>query len=236
MGKNDFDQADAIREALKNMYDRETGTAPLTGAQEEKYAAFLKMLEDKPSSCRKGMERLRHFTVFQKCAAALLCIAAVGTISLTSADALGLKFKDFFIIDNGDHVNLKPVRSEWLDGWEDFFALAEIPEGYDIVAAEDDGTSRVILYEKDQTQIRVQELEEDAHWGIDQEHTIIEEVTVRGKEGVYFCSDEYQSSDLVWMESGRQIYISSNGPEYLSKEAILKLADESLFHFREEQK
>ena len=123
-----------------------------------------------------------------------------------------------------------------MDGWEDFFALAEIPEGYEIVAAEDDGIDRVILYEKGETQLRIRELNEDAGWGIDQEQTVIEQVNIRGKEGIYFYSDEYQYSNLLWIESGRQIYISSDGPEYLTREEILELANKNLSYFKGAEK
>lgn len=236
MEKNDIDQRNATCEALKNMYDRESGDDPLTEVQENKLSEFLKTLNGKPSSGGKRTEKSRRFTVLQKCAVVLLCVAVVGTVSLSSADAVRLKFKGFFIKDEGDHVDLKPVQAECLDGWEDFFALAEIPEGYEIVAAEDDGIDRVILYEKGETQLRIRELNEDAGWGIDQEQTVIEQVNIRGKEGIYFYSDEYQYSNLLWIESGRQIYISSDGPEYLTREEILELANKNLSYFKGAEK
>lgn len=236
MEKNDIDQRNATCEALKNIYGRESGTESLTEAQEDKLSEFLKTLNGKPSSGGKRTEKNRRFTVLQKCAAVLFCVAVVGTVSLSSADAVRLKFKGFFIKDEGDHVNLKPVQAECLDGWEDFFALAEIPEGYEIVAAEDDGIDRVILYEKGETQLRIRELNEDAGWGIDQEQTVIEQVNIRGKEGIYFYSDEYQYSNLLWIESGRQIYISSDGPEYLTREEMLELANKNLSYFKGAEK
>ena len=127
MGNTDFGKAMNI---LSEQYDKEDGTLLMSSEQEEKYAEMIEKVSA-GNGCKTNSKKMKGtLSVLQRVAIFLVCMTVLGSVTMVSADAIRLKIQKFFSWEKEQNTILLPYDTTGMDGWENYFALTELPEGY----------------------------------------------------------------------------------------------------------
>lgn len=188
------------------------------------FSAVEKFDMQAKEDARKKRRRNR-IKVLSRCAVFLLCVGVVGALVLSQASAWKLRFLELFTTQDDDHVDIRPYDSEELENWHDYYIFDEVPEGYELTYAEDDGHDKIIIYENGENQILLDISSASKSVTVDNELTNQREIQVNGKDALLYDNKKDKMKIIILLESDKIIEIYSSGPEYLSDKTMIEMAE-----------
>ena len=214
---------------LDTEFRHHEGALSLTERQEDAYARMMKDM-NLGAEGRKPLVKKRKpvFSVLSKVAVVLLCVGVISIASAPQAEAFKVNFQKLFIWEEEDHITLVPSDFEELQGWENYYAFAALPDGYQQTHAEDLAGQRTIVYECGENTLILQQTTSSSVVSADNEDTTHEKVSVNGKEGHYFNREEDAMSTLIWIEGNTMLTVYSDGTERLAGETLITFVEENL--------
>ncbi|MFR8235883.1 MAG: DUF4367 domain-containing protein [Anaerovoracaceae bacterium] len=205
-------------------YDEEK----LPPVPEEIYSDMMKAAEEFDSLRAKELvrkKRKRRMKILSRCAVILVCFCIVGGLIIAPADAWKLRFMNLFSSDKDDHVEIRPHDTEALDGWNDYYIFSEVPDGYELTYAEDDGVDKILVYENGENQLILEKKDPQTAINVDNEKTNNKKINVNGKDALLFYSGEENIKMLMWLNNDELMEITSSGPDCISDENLVDLAE-----------
>ncbi len=194
---------------------------------DENLIAFCRE-KDKEEKNRKHRQK-NVYIAMRRCAIALICFGLIGGFSISSVDAWKLRFLDLFVIEEDDHISIKPTDIEEFEKWDNYYCLSLIPDGYEVSYCEERGTNRQIYYSNNSGLIAVFQYDAGASANIDNETVQYEKLTVRNLDAYYFEDHVNLSRTLVWLEGEYLLRVYCEGDESIKKDDILSMAENILF-------
>lgn len=230
MGNTDFGKAMNI---LSEQYDKEDGTLLMSSEQEEKYAEMIEKVSA-GNGCKTNSKKMKGtLSVLQRVAIFLVCMTVLGSVTMVSADAIRLKIQKFFSWEKEQNTILLPYDTTGMDGWENYFALTELPEGYVQTYAKASGAYKTIVYEKNDTTLILEQQPSGTVISVDNESTVCESVTVIGSEGKYYNNEKDSISTLYLSTGDYLLTVYARGEDRLMGKELIKFLNGSLTFIKE---
>lgn len=230
MKSTDFGKAMNI---LSEQYDKENGTLLMSSEQEEKYAEMVKKVAAE-NGCKIISKKMKGtLSVLQRVAIFLVCMTVLGSVTMVSADAIRLKIQKFFSWEKEKNTVLLPYDTEGMTGWNNYFALTELPEGYEKTYAEENGTYKMIVYENKDAAIILEQQDSATVISVDNESTVCESVIVLGSEGKYYNNEKDSISTLYLLTGDYLLTVYTRGEDRLVDEDLIKFLNSNLTFIKE---
>lgn len=172
-------------------------------------------------------------SVLQRVAIFLVCMTVLGSVTMVSADAIRLKIQKFFSWEKEQNTILLPYDTTGMDGWENYFALTELPEGYVQTYAKASGAYKTIVYEKNDTTLILEQQPSGTVISVDNESTVCESVTVIGSEGKYYNNEKDSISTLYLLTGDYLLTVYARGEDRLMGKELIKFLNGSLTFIKE---
>lgn len=198
---------------------------PMPSDLHEEMKKLAQELDEKNRRDKKKTLRKQRIRTLERCAVIALAVCVIGIAVTTPADAWRYRFSNLFASEEGDHVVIKPFDSEMLDGWRDYYMFSQVPEGYELTFAEDDGIERVILFTKGENQLILSVYDASMAVYADNEYASFEKVTINGNEAYLFDSAENEYSQLICLQGEVTVHIKAVGSERITKTELVELAE-----------
>ena len=230
MGNTDFGKAMNI---LSEHYDKEDGTLLMSPEQKEKYAEMIEKVSA-GNGCKTNSKKMKgSLSVLQKVAIFLVCITVLGSVTMVSADAIRLKIQKFFSWEKEKNTVLLPYDTEGMNGWNNYFALTQLPEGYEKAYTEENGTYKMIVYENEDTAIILEQQVSATVISVDNENNVCESVTVLGSEGKYYNNEEDAVSTLYLLTGDYVMTVYTRGEDRIQGDELIEFLNGSMTFIKE---
>lgn len=189
-----------------------------------------KMLElcrrlDKEKASSKRRKRIIKYS--KRCAVFLVCFATLSAFSIASVDAWRVKFTDLFFENHEDHISLVPTNKYEIEGWNNYYTLGELPDGYEFEYAKDLEIKTVIVFSNNYDTISIYQYLPDLQVNIDGESSFSENVDINGNSGVYSVINKQDLSEasLKWLQNDILLELVATDIETISKNDLIDLAE-----------
>ena len=143
-----------------------------------------------------------------------------------TSEAFRIKVFSFFSNDGDGSVTIRSEESQLLAGWEDYWYPEYMPEGFELVGAEQDDMGKYMLFESDNSDENINIImSKEDNFVIEQntEETTIEEVEIGYHKGYIATDNLYDICILVWQTDEHLIEVQSEN--FSNKEELLKIAE-----------
>ena len=152
---------------------------------------------------RKAMRVASVFLVF---------MVIMGGIGMSASEAFRMRiFGLFENSEDGAVVFRTNTDAEILEGWTDYWYPTYLPEGYYLLAAEQNGPdSRMLFDSANEESLRLYQVNEDASTAVDIDTNMYEELYV-GEYAVYVFHDEIENTSYaIWLTDNSVIQMHSS--------------------------
>ena len=190
---------------------------------DEKILAMLRQKDRERAAARR---RKKIDKAVRIAAIFLISIVMVGAIGMGTSEAFRIKVFSFFSNDGDGSVTIRSEETQLLAGWEDYWYPEYMPEGFELVGAEQDDMGKYMLFESDNSDENINIImSKEDNFVIEQntEETTIEEVEIGYHKGYIATDDLYDICILVWQTDEHLIEVQSEN--FSNKEELLKIAE-----------
>lgn len=214
-------QADEARWAEEFAAEAAGELPPVPADMDERLTAFVRGLD---RETRRKARRNRWLKVAKRCAVFVLVVGLIG-IATISGSAWKYKIAGFFTQEQEGHTDLIPYETDLLADWHDYYMLSEVPEGYELVSAEQSDTKKVSLFTDGKSWIRFEQAPANMRMTIDNEHTEIKKIEINGKKGILICGKEEDYLSVFWIQGEYALDLEKKGNSSIDEEKIVELAE-----------
>ena len=190
---------------------------------DEKILAMLRQKDRERAAARR---RKKIDKAVRIAAIFLISIVMVGAIGMGTSEAFRIKVFSFFSNDGDGSVTIRSEETQLLAGWEDYWYPEYMPEGFELVGAEQDIFDKTMAFESiREGEYLVIDVSSNENFVIDQdtEHTVIEEIKIGHYQGYIAISTSDNSCRLVWQTEDHLIDIHADN--YQNREELIKIAE-----------
>lgn len=194
---------------------------PIPEEIEQRLSAFARDLD---KQVKQKARRKRLSKIAKRCAIILVAVGLVGAATIPGS-AWKYNIAGFFTQEQDGHTDLVPYESDLLEDWHDYYILDQVPEGYTVTSAVQDGEIKGIIFSDGQHEIRMEQWDSETKVLIDNEYGEIETVNIKGKEGRLSSSAKNDSLNLSWWQNDRCFMLWTND-KGISREELISFAED----------
>ena len=189
---------------------------------DQKFLEFAREFDGKKKK-RDRAQKIKRFS--QVAAVFLVCIVVTLSVALEASDAFRVRLYSLIFNSENGSVSLSEEESDLIGDWKDYWYPEFIPEGFNLIAAEDDGGQRILLFESNDGKFNFQiiDMPLDTSVSVDTDTNTIEEIKIGHYRGYMFVDDIYDSIMLFWKTDDRQMMIDArNG---IKEDTVKRIAE-----------
>lgn len=190
---------------------------------DEKILAMLRQKDRERAAARR---RKKIDKAVRIAAIFLISIVMVGAIGMGTSEAFRIKVFSFFSNDGDGSVTIRSEENQFLAGWEDYWYPEYMPDGFELVGAEQDDMGKYMLFESDNSDESINIIiSKENNFVIEQntEETTIEEVEIGYHKGYIATDSLYNTCIVTWQTDEHLIEISSRN--FSDKEELIRIAE-----------
>lgn len=162
------------------------------------------------------LRAVRFFKTAGKVAAALLIVAAVSTVAISSSEALRVRFLNLFVTSNEISVDIKVDETV---SSNDPISAAYLPEGYTFVDEETNETLSLYTYKNTSGEtMRISRFIGEVDISVNNEGSTVREIDINGKASLLVENDK--ANTLVFYTEMYTYMIEAN----VESEELVKIA------------
>lgn len=171
---------------------------------------MLAMAREIDAARKEEHRRNRWKRQLRTVAAVLLCTTVTVGMTMGVSEGFRKKVFEIFNYEQEGAVALRTDEEEMIGTWSDYWYPTYLPDGYQIVAAEE--TDHFMLFQNSKRErIRLYENGEESAFSFDTDSLEKETIHIGPHEGSLFFSETGENSFAIWMTDTRTMVLQFEG-------------------------